>query len=378
MSSIKIETLTPVHVGSGNMLFYNTDFVQVKIKGEIYIAIISAEKVWNLLGEQHMDNWLEAIANRENLKEFLKRFAPEAKSDDYAKRRMPARFKIKDNDSLKECIHNGMGLPYIPGTSIKGAIRTAVLASLASDVQDREKKIDLRKTDDSPNNKNIKAIDIERELFANNVSINFYPNADVFRFIHIGDAYFEKDTEIATRLINLNFRKNDDSLWDDSKPQIVEAIKKETASELKIKIAKEYYDFVNKKYPQVGKMPVTTIGDLFRLVNEHTRKLTEDEINYWSDIDKTDGEDYVVEMQNILEKINHCEAGKSCILRIGHASGWRFITGAWTEDLTNFKDVVVPASRPSNWRYEEYDFPKSRRLDDNSYIFGFVKLTVID
>jgi len=44
--------------------------------------------------------------------------------------------------------------------------------------------------------------------------------------------------------------------------------------------------------------------------------------------------------------------------------------------MGNFKDVVIPASRPNNQRYEDYDFPKTRRLDEDSYILGFVKLTM--
>ena len=79
-------------------------------------------------------------------------------------------------------------------------------------------------------------------------------------------------------------------------------------------------------------------------------------------------------MEKILAEINSCEKGKECVIRIGHASGWRFITGAWTEELENFHDVVIPASRPKNFNYTEYDFPKSRRIDEESDVLGFVKL----
>ena len=72
-----------------------------------------------------------------------------------------------------------------------------------------------------------------------------------------------------------------------------------------------------------------------------------------------------------------CQEGKECVLRLGHASGWRFITGAWTENLDNFKSEIVPASRPKNFNYEQYVFPKSRRLDEDGDIFGFVKLELL-
>ena len=366
MSNIKIETLTPVHVGSGNLLYHNTDFVQVNIGKEPHIVVISEEKIWQLLGERHIDNWLTAIAKKENLKDFLKRFAPEAKSKDYAKRRMSLYSAIKENDTLKECIHNGLGLPYIPGSSIKGAIRTALLSSLVNRITNLEEKIEVQ---DRRGRTNIEASAIQKELFGND------PNSDVFRFIQVGDAYFPKETEIATRLISLNIKSKADDLQDASKSQLVEAIGADIKSELQLKVSKDYYEFVKRNYPQVGNLPITSVSDLFTLINEHTRRLVEDEINYWKEIDKTGGEVYIEEMQKILDVIKTIKAGESCVLRIGHASGWRFITGAWTEALKNFKDVVVPASRPNFRQYVEYDFPKTRRMDEDSYVFGFVKLS---
>jgi CRISPR/Cas system CSM-associated protein Csm5 (group 7 of RAMP superfamily) len=218
----------------------------------------------------------------------------------------------------------------------------------------------------------VEATEIEKELFGED------PNSDVFRFIHAGDAYFEKETEIATRLIRLNIRQHKDSLWDTSKSQIIEAIGTEATSTFQLKVSKDYYDFVQRNFPKAGKLPVSSISELFSMINGHTRKLVEEEMNYWNTVDKSDGEDYLDEMQKISQEINQCEAGKSCVLRIGHASGWRFMTGAWTETLSNFKDVVIPASRPNNRAYEQYNFPKTRHIDEDSFILGFVKLTIDD
>jgi CRISPR type III-A-associated RAMP protein Csm5 len=365
MSTIKIETLTPVHVGSGNLLYNNTDFVSEKIDGEPHLVVISEEKIWKLLGEQHLDNWLQAIAERKNLKEFLKVFIPEAKSKDYGKRRIPLFAELKQNDTLKEVIHNGMGLPYIPGSSIKGAIRTAVLASVVNTIHDKENTIRESKNEKSF----VSAKKIEMRTFGSD------PNNDAFRFIQVGDAYFEKECEIATRLVNLNITHKD-QLMDTSKPQIVEAIGTEAESTFQLNVAINHYNFAKSSAKQLGKLPIQSISDLFKMINQHTKILVNDEIEYWNDINKVGADDYINEMQKIMNKIDSCEQGKSCVLRIGHASGWRFITGAWTETLTNFKEVVVPASRPRNNTYMEYDFPKTRRLDEESFILGFVKLTV--
>ena len=122
------------------------------------------------------------------------------------------------------------------------------------------------------------------------------------------------------------------------------------------------------------------ISLLFEWINEHTGKLVKDEIDYWKEVENagySGADDYIKNMESIEEEVKACKKGKECVLRIGHASGWRFITGAWTENLDNFERDVVPAARPKNFNYQEYDFPKSRRLDEDCDILGFVKLTVL-
>jgi CRISPR type III-A-associated RAMP protein Csm5 len=366
MSNIKIETLTPVHVGSGKLLYNNADFFSESIDKESYFIVISEEKIWGLLGEQHLNNWLEIIAKKEDIRKFIKKFVPSAAADDYSKRIITAYSKANPNDTLKETIHNGAGLPYIPGSSIKGAIRTAILASLANKIPSKDALIYNDKG-------RVSAKKIEQQLFGKD------PNSDVFRFIQVGDAYFKTGIEIATRLVNLNYRNKHDDLMDKSKSQLIEAIGQEAESEFQLKIAKEYYNFVQPQVPQIGRLPVNSVYDLFRLINEHTRKLVESEIEIWNKItgSKTGGDDYVAEIQKILESINNCEVGKSCVLRLGHTSGWRFITGAWTETLKNFQNAVIPASRPGNFKFIDYDFPKTRRLDEESYVLGFVKLKLL-
>ncbi|MDR3129374.1 MAG: type III-A CRISPR-associated RAMP protein Csm5 [Tannerellaceae bacterium] len=362
MSTLKIETLTPVHVGSGNLLYNNTDFVEAKIKGKdkYFLAIISEEKIWELLGkrEEHMNLWLTAISKRENIKEFIRRFIPDAKSSDYAKRKMKLFSSLGKTDTLKELIHNGMGYPYIPGSSIKGAIRTAVLASLVSGKQ-------------YPS-----AQKVEKELFGQN------PNNDIFRFLQVGDAYFEKGSEIAIRLINLNIRDSKEELKDMSKSQLVETIGEKESATFQLKFAQNHYQLFaaqNNRHPMILPIKeIQTIESLFHLINTHTLKLVAEEIEIWKKVEKTEGKSYVKNMESIKKEIEACADGKSCILRIGHASGWRFITGAWTETLSNFQSDIVPVSRrdKGNYKYQGYPFPKTRRLDEGDYLLGFVKLSV--
>lgn len=385
MSKIIIETLSPIHIGSGDLLQNNTDFVVSKHGKESYIYVTEEAKILELIGSEHIDNWLLSIEKKESTVELVKRYAPNALPADYSQRQVFCYATgIKTDETLKETIHNGQGLPYIPGSSIKGAIRTAVLTSFVDIVRDKEDKIiqkrRIKKEGQQPlevpkldknNNKLLYADIIEKELFGSD------PNSDIFRFIRVGDAYFDKNSTIATRMINLNITHKD-NLFDISKPQLIEAIGNEETSTFSLNVTADYYKWVKSKFPTLGNLPaeLQSISGLFSLINMHTQKLIEDEIEYWKNVETTGAEYYIETLEDLLEEVKECRNESSCVLRIGHGSGWRFITGAWTEQLSNFKTDVINAARPQNYRYSEYDFPKTRRVDEDSYVLGFVKLTM--
>ena len=378
MSKVKVQTITPVHVGSGNFLRHNSDFVTWNEDGESFIGIIDPQKMLSIIGLENLDDWVRLIERNGDTKEFMKTKGGCANPERYVKRIIFNSAKVNPNDTLKECIHDGMGRAYIPGSSIKGAIRTAVLATLANGRNDLENLI--VSVNPKTSKKKVSADAVEQRLFGGD------PNSDVFRFLHIGDAYFG-ECEVSSRLINLNIRRSKE-LVDVSKPQIVESIFTEEVSETQMKVDTHYYEWVKRHWPQqgpktkpLGNMPkeMSCLYALFAMVNVHTKALVEDEIEFWKDI-QTEGyngtDEYIERLQEILGYIKECQDGKECILRLGHASGWRFITGAWTEQLKNFESDIIPASRPNNKNYTEYVFPKSRRIDEVSDIFGFVKLSL--
>lgn len=369
MSTIKLTVLAPVHIGSGNLLQFNTDFFATKQGENNYLRIVDERKIIALIGIERVEDWVLSIESKENTKDFIRRYAPNSKVSDYSKRRIEDYSTgILQNDTLKECIHNGEGFAYIPGSSIKGAIRTAILATFVKNKSGLENKIQIGKSGN-----NVSAKEVEKELFGRD------PNSDVFRFIRVGDAYFKPDCEIAIRGVNINIRNSKTDLYDGSKPQLLEAIGVTQKSEFQLKIDSKYYNWAVKNGFQGCKLTseISAESSLFMLLNEHTRSLVESDLVYWKNIDKTGAEEYIQHLEDLLKEIEQCKAGSECVIRIGHASGWRFITGAWTERLSNFKSVVVPAARFRNNSYLEYDFPKSRRTDENTEMLGFVKLQLL-
>lgn len=382
MSRIKIETLTSVHIGSGETLQYGNDFVTGKSGDDDIIGIVDARKVMNLIGEEKIDKWVHAIEKGTSTSDIVKQFAPKATIEDYSQRIILGWSIVQNTDTLKEQIHDGMGWPYIPGSSIKGAIRTAVLASLMEEKETvnedslftKDRYGNIKK--DKYENAIVKADIYEKELFGDD------PNSDIFRFLQVGDAIFGDNYEVAIRMVNINERERQ-SFWDTSKSQLIEAIGPEDKSEFNMNFKKEQYQIAQEEHA-VHVMPscMDTISVLFQTINEHTKLLIEQEIDYWNarkdEDDSCKVDVYLEKMNEIKSVVEKCEKGTSCVLRIGHGSGWRFITGAWTETFDNFYDVVVPASRPNNKKYEEYNFPKTRRVDDECELLGFVKLTICE
>ena len=379
MSKVKIETLSAIHIGNGVMMQYGTDFIYGKdLEGYDVISVISPEKVLSLIGNEHMSNWLAAIDRKEPIDNIVKQFAPKSSIEDYSRRIIQDCASVKKSDTLKELIHDGMGKPYIPGSSIKGAIRTAIFATIAHRKDNLDKLIagvNKQGEKKKPNASKVESLFFGQDTYSN-----------IFRFLVVGDAIFGDNYEIAVRMVNINERTSK-GFWDESKQQLIEAIAQEDSSIFQMKIKEQYYDFCKSQWPASAKFPIGCMPDemhllssLFQLINAHTKSLVESEIEYWEIREDSDNSDkvseYIGKMKDILDAINSCEKGKDCVLRIGHGSGWRFITGAWTESLDNFASDVIPASRPNDKSYSQYDFPKTRRVDTQCDLLGFVKLSL--
>lgn len=385
-NNIRITNLTQVHIGSGETLQKDMDFI-VRRNGEYSdIYIIDPDRVGEIIGtdQRVLSQWIASI-EKGDTNSFFDLFLKRSKPADYSKRCIPNYAGDRRSMTLKEFIHDGTGKPYIPGSSLKGAIRTAIIAFLASKMPETEKE---RIVENLAKNNGRYQDEFGTHRSAEDVMLGDSPNESLMRFIRVGDAYYDKGVEMAVTQVFINQTKNSDNLIDKKRAQPVEVIGAEETSSFSLAIDKKKFDDVfaqrnnnkNKDLKGMKFLPteISTITGLFKVINDHTRRLVESEISYWRDLTQYQGaEKYIEEMENILNAVNACKDGE-CVMRVGQATGWRFITGAWTECLKNFKDKVVPNARPHNrQKYEDYDFPKTRRMDDESYLFGFVKLSSI-
>ena len=208
---MKLETITALHIGSGDILQKDSDFVfGIDTEERSVVYVINPRKVLALIGEENVDAWTVAIENGRSTEDIVKLYAPKASITDYSLHAIDS-YLSSPAQQIKEFIRDGFDRPYIPGSSIKGAIRTAVLASIAQA---------MNETDFLKNVKNkgyITPNTLEAKVFGKN------PNNDVFRYVRVSDAFATGYRTAVCNMVNINERK-EKSFWDISKQMATEVL----------------------------------------------------------------------------------------------------------------------------------------------------------
>ena len=367
MEAFTVKTITPVHIGNGRFLQSKTEYVF----GKENIGVVDEAKVLELIGEDKIADWVSSIEKGQGLVSFLAGFGIKPSVQKISGRTITYqcdRDQAMNQASLKEQLFNGKGLPYIPGSSIKGAIRSALFST---EVRESGKVVN---SNDIYDRDRIKGSVLEKKLFG------FDPNHDVFRFLQIGDAYFERNSTVAMNMVNINI-KQDGAIFDTSKNQLIEAIGKEKQANFGMKLNHTGMDS-NLKFRSINQFPdsFASFDSLFQTINNNTRTLLEEEIEFWMEhISEDSVKEYIDNLKSILKETNNCSE-KECLLRMGHGSGYVFISGNLLNHPELISDddyaAIVNTARPGNiMKYQDYRFPKTRRIDEYIELLGFVKMS---
>ena len=365
MSTIHINTITPVHIGSGNELQGEFEYLYFKKEGKI--AVIDSEKVLGILGEENLPQWVACIENGDSLLSLLQNRRNDLSAADVGTRLIAT--KKGTSKPIKEQLRSGNGTYLLPGTSLKGAIRTAAFGSLViANANLAKEKNNLGTTDRQGRFRWSDSV-LSKTFFGSD------PNHDIFRLLQVGDAAFDA-TEVQETVVLNEYRNRNESNWriKNELTQFIEAIPAQASTTLQIK----YNDLLHQRAGKYFNRNASRLElpQLFATVNQHTRKLVQDEIGYWTESahNPTDLGDYVTVMQDMRDAIDAC-GEQECILRVGWGSGFRFMTGDWHGAMTD-EDYgnLVQSLRPKH--PEDFIFPKTIRYIADGTPLGFVKLTI--
>ncbi len=168
---LDIEVLTPLHVGSGRKLLKDIDFA---VRGGVTFRLNEDA----ILADRWPDDpALQSKFLGQPLAELLE-------PGHYQSHPQYFRYTLRGEPAMREiveCIRDVRGQPYLPGSSLKGALRTALLRAAADSA-----KVVFERSDfgpgGGPREAKQAAAKLEQEAFG------YDPNHDIMRALEVGDS----------------------------------------------------------------------------------------------------------------------------------------------------------------------------------------------
>jgi CRISPR type III-A-associated RAMP protein Csm5 len=381
-----LKTLTPVHIGNGVTYNKGIDFIQK----EGFIGIIDEIKVLDLIGQDNIKHWVTAIEKFNPETDFKKQpiiDLLEARGiilsdiNKLTSRSLILKHKSNNSSQLKEHFRSPLTGLVIPGSSLKGSIRTCIMDNLVENkvytfnIHDIKNEREDRKTGGVKIDWKFDTVD--RKLFGENA------NLKSTRFIQIGDIHFP-GIEAEVYEIKILNKEYDGWRFKTGQQFLIETIPAGAESVFHLKVDNQLLDRNTNQTP--NKWPPNRVTFLYsgargfcKLINEVTTSLIEWELDVLENENlNSQGEVMLDGYEQILKEIEQCEPNEF-ILRVGANNGWVFMTAGWwrryTEDGFSYKDLVNLRKKIQKRDYSEMGiWPKTRKISSTGQIFGFVKV----
>lgn len=401
---VRLEAISPVHIGSGEEILANYGYIY--FPEERKIAVIDDAKLLSVIGEENFHHWLANLEKGVDMAIYLNDIRKlTVRAEDIALRvihvdeHAPV-FKELSNQVIREQLHTGTGIPYLAGSSIKGAIRTALLSTTIKNDPDIDDFFTKNKTIRKRGRRQETRIDVVQNLvdFRGNYNdrtiqqryFGNHPNEDIFRLLRVGDAHFEKNstTSVFSKSANKHFGK-----WkfENRFNQFVECIPSAASTHLNIQFDDILHQYSKDRKYQVNdrsgnrhavfKNKNTSALELYQLfdtINAYTDEYLAREFDIWNEewnTHKIIGQ-YLDFLEDVIQiEVNQADKN-TCILRLGWATGFNNITGGWQKHKMekDHYENLVGLLRPNKPQHLLY--PKTRRMTADGIPLGFVKLTI--
>jgi CRISPR-associated protein Csm5 len=375
-----IKVLTPLHVGSGRTLSSNSDF----LKFENVVSVIDEHKVLDIIGEENIQEWVNIISNGNDLLDYLKRRSPNKAivPQQTHKRLLPIVGNyLKPENGLREQIFSGNGKALLPGSSLKGAIRTAVVNHLIKNSPAiAERALKSKKTGENRRgDKTVKYGKFETELIGKD------PNHDSFRLVRIGDAHFDQTVCLLAQTLNTVGVNQEIK---EKVNQLVECIPTGSEALCGVAIPADLLKEINKRPRIANEMIANAQVDdwdkIIRQINSFTKKQIEGELNKYTMSLPNEATAYPETLRELKVQMDNL-SDNECIIRVGFGTGYLNMTGGWPieqwkRNLTTQKyqeemnDLGTAVRKNSS--YNAFALPKSRKIISGGVPMGYLKLTL--
>jgi CRISPR-associated protein Csm5 len=382
MNKFLIETITPLHIGSGRTLQGNTEYLYFDESKTV--SIIDEHKILKIIGDENIDRWVNIIEKGDNLLDYLIQRSP-------TKSIFPSQtdkrlLKVKGNSNpafgksgIREQLFSGNGQPILPGSSLKGAVRTAILnQSILKNSLFANRISDFKEVGYNGKSK-YKGVQLEKKYFGGD------PNHDVFRLLRIGDTHFNQTECILAETLN---EEGGIQKIKQSVQQHIECIPANQSALCGVQIPQDLIREIEKRPSELSLMKgidsIKSIPIIFEQIKAHSKKHIEREITKYELLNLPNQADsYVDTLKDIYESYQNLSENQ-CILRVGFGTGYLSMTGGWAEeqwktipniDYKKEMNDLATAVR-KNDRYNGMALPKSRKIVLGGIPLGFIKLTL--
>jgi CRISPR-associated protein Csm5 len=361
-----LEVLTPTQSGSGAELFKELDYID---RGGMAF-VVDQQASFNVVasGNLALDTKLLSGGHLSDL--------VNAAGQDFGYRLPWLATAQKVPDKFREHLKDAMNRPYLPGSAIKGAIRTALIAEWLRSMPENSYMHLLPQKDKfgkSPS-RQWAAKKLMDEITGKDAK------QDIFRAFKVKDSLFaEMDLRLADirwlnerRWRSMIQKKSLDS-W-----QHADGIYAEVLRAGALGLATLQWDgFLLsdtsrwQQHDAVSSIAPKDFEDLKRRLNQHAKYRLQKEMQFYKDQGKSAPEQ---ECQRLLKMIE--TDPQAAYLQMSWGSGWRGMTGDWAseEQVTNFRELF-------NLGRKGKSFPKTRRLvvsGEPKFPLGWVRLLSYD
>lgn len=354
---LRLTTLSPIHIGSGKS--YNCcEFVpaKAKSKGQIVKIIkrVNLTNYYSSLSDDRKDTFLASLTNSNfELKQFDKKI-----KKDFVRYQCIDNSRVDFINEVQEHIKTSDKL-YIPGSSIKGAIRTAIFYDLLT-----EEDMDKIGRDISSNRRNNSFL--SNDLLKKHFSSGFGNDAqnNIFRFMQVTDTTTTNIPKIEQVLVvmatNKGRKKYYYSKHGKTYLETIGANKK-----FKSRLTTTFDSNIYRKLKLEDKSEILDLNYL----KDVLFKFSQDLIYYEMDFaDKYD----IKYLSKFYENLNKKNTVDAPLLKIGAGSG--LMATSIAMKLKEHDPASFDRVRNSFKRCYEFEFPKSRKVTKQGKPFGWVKL----
>lgn len=356
MTKYSLQIISPTHIGSG----YRYSSGEFLIKGRQLIRV-EISKIFEALKERHREDFILGLEEPNfNLGEFLRNIdISVSKASLYTATLTEGKIPLE----IVECIKTNY-TPFVPGSSIKGVIRTALFNHLVGEDEISQ----LSKILDDHDRRKIKkeADNMLHRLIAG--TTRNPSSSDLLRFIQISDSNCVNQLEIVCEQTIEGEYNN--WRWYQRGGRIVQTHIEALPPGLEVEGTIEI-NYSDELFKELGLGEKERILELNK-IKEIIYTFSKDLINYEIAFAKKYNIDFLSTFYEKMQKLN---SKNEPLLKLGHGSG--FLATTIGLKLKKDPQLFEKVRKLTREKLYQYEFPKSRKIDISRRVpLGWCKLAI--